>query len=94
MVSDIADGFVVANPLYLKSYDAQSLKPLRDSLERFLIDIKKMPFPYNKPDAIRERNLRLQRIYTAMSIINNYARDNKLVLEEQKKQARKMIRYF
>lgn len=84
----------MVNPLYLKPFDESSLKTLHDTFDRFLVEIKKQPFPYNKPEAIRERNMRLQRVFTAMSIIKNYARDKKLVIEEQKKQARKPIRYF
>jgi hypothetical protein len=41
-------------------------------------EIRADKFPYNEPEAIRWRNSRLQRLYSAAMIIRNFARDRRI----------------
>jgi hypothetical protein len=72
---DISEGFITVNALFLKPYDQPALKALYDAISRVQATIRTQPFPYNKPELIRRRNVRLQRLYTAQMVIRNFARE-------------------
>jgi hypothetical protein len=80
IANDITDGFVVVNPIYLKPFDAESLKKFYEVLQRKQTELRTEPFPYGEVDLIRKRNIRLQRIYAAIMLIKNYAREHRIVL--------------
>ncbi|MCC6345606.1 MAG: hypothetical protein IT388_00305 [Nitrospirales bacterium] len=80
IVSDISEGFVTLNPLYLKPFDESALKSLYTALERRQVEVRAEPFPYHDTSLIRQRNLSLQRIFTALSVIKGFSREKKLRL--------------
>ncbi|MGO9377214.1 MAG: hypothetical protein ACLPN1_18540 [Dissulfurispiraceae bacterium] len=80
IASDIAEGFVVVNPIYLKPFEAGQLKSFYDALQRKQNEIHAEPFPYGQVELIRKRNLRLQRVYNAISLIKNYTRERRIIL--------------
>ncbi|MBF0329565.1 MAG: hypothetical protein HQL10_10450 [Nitrospirae bacterium] len=94
IVADISEGFVVLNPLYLKGFDEDALKRLNEFIERRQTDIRKEPLPANDVAAIRKRNIKLQRLYTATTILKNYAREKRFTLAEKKQPLKKKIAYF
>ena len=77
---DIADGYVTVNPLFLKPLDADTLKRLYHEIRKSQAEIRGEKFPHNDVMAIRERNMRLQRLHTATTIIKNFARDKRIQL--------------
>lgn len=77
IVSDISDGFIAVNPIYLKPFDENALKLLCNAIERKQIEIRSEPFPYDDIDLIRKRNMRLQRLYSALIVIRNFAREKR-----------------
>jgi len=94
IVMDISEGFVTLNPIFLKPFNENSLKQLHEVIERKQIELRSEPFPYNNADAIRARNLRLQRLYTALIILKNYAREKKMNIEAKEVKIKKKIAYF
>lgn len=93
--SDIAEGFLSVNPIFLKPFDEKSLKSLYQAVERMQVEIRTETFPYNDVELIRKRNLKLQRLYSAQIVLKNYAREKRFKLEEEKKiKPRKKISYF
>ncbi|MBI5196551.1 MAG: hypothetical protein HZA10_09530 [Nitrospirae bacterium] len=72
---DIADGYVIVNPLFLKPLGSESLKELCLNIIRVQTEIKGEKFPYNDVAAIRVRNMKLQRLHSALMIIRNFARE-------------------
>jgi hypothetical protein len=72
---DIADGFVIVNPLFLKPLDAEALKGLYQQIMKTQIETRGRKFPFNDIRAIRVRNMRLQRLHTSLMIIKNFAKD-------------------
>jgi hypothetical protein len=80
VAADIVGGYVVVNPLYLKPFDNESLKKFYEILLRKQTELRTEPFPYGNVELIRQRNIRLQRVNTAIMIIKNYARDRRLFL--------------
>lgn len=77
IVADVAEGFVAVNPLFLKSFNESNLKILYTSLERRQREVRNEAFPYHDPPMIRMRNIKLQRLFTAMTIVKNYAREKR-----------------
>ncbi|NWF76925.1 MAG: hypothetical protein HXY53_10255 [Nitrospirae bacterium] len=77
---DIAEGYVVVNPLFLKPLDAESLKGLYHELLKAQIEIRGQKFPQGDTQAIRWRNTRLQRMNSAVMIIKNFARERRIII--------------
>lgn len=75
---DIAEGYITVNPLFLKLLDAESLKGLCQEIMKVQTETKSEKFPYNDVAAIRMRNLRLQRLHSALMIVRNFARERGL----------------
>jgi hypothetical protein len=80
IANDITEGYVTVNPIYLKPFTAEDLKKFYEVLQRKQTELRVEPFPYGDVELIRKRNIRLQRIYTAIMLIKNYARERRLIL--------------
>ena len=72
---DIADGYVTVNPIFLKPLDAETLKELYHQITKLQAEIRGEKFPFKDIEAIRYRNIRLQRLHSALMIIKNFARE-------------------
>ena len=77
---DIAEGYVVVNPLFLKALDDESLKGIYHEIMKTQIEIRGEKFPHGDTQAIRWRNTRLQRLHSALMIIKNFARERRIIL--------------
>jgi hypothetical protein len=77
---DIAEGYVIVNPLFLKSIEGESLKGLYQEIAKAQIEIRGRKFPHGDTQAIRFRNTRLQRLNSALMILKNFARERKILL--------------
>ncbi|NJD56477.1 MAG: hypothetical protein FIA94_08755 [Nitrospirae bacterium] len=77
---DVAEGYVAVNPLFLKSFDPDSLKDFYHQLDKTQKELRAERFPTNDAQAIRMRNLKLQRLYSAQMIIRNFARERRVPL--------------
>ena len=80
IAADIAEGYVVVNPIFLKPFDNESLKKFYETMLRKQNEIRIQPFPYGDVELIRKRNMRLQRVYAAIILIRNYAREKRIIL--------------
>ncbi|HMK44300.1 MAG TPA: hypothetical protein VK445_09200 [Dissulfurispiraceae bacterium] len=77
---DIAEGMVVVNPIFLKTFKNEDIVSMYKAAERRLTEIRAEPFPYGQADPIRRRNLRIQRLHSSMVILRNLAREKKILL--------------
>ncbi len=77
IASDIAEGYVSINQLYLKPLNEHSLKSLYSIVMKAQAGIRAESFPYRDIDLIRKRSLKLQRLYSALTVIKNTARERK-----------------
>lgn len=80
LANDITEGYITINPIFLKPFEKDDIKALCKAIERKQVEIRAEPFPYNDTNLIRKRNLKLQRLYNALMIINNYAREKNILL--------------
>jgi hypothetical protein len=75
---DIAEGYTVVNPIFLKPIDRETFKELYTMLMKKQAEIRSEKFPSGDMAAIRNRNLRLQRLHSAAMIMKNFARLRKI----------------
>jgi hypothetical protein len=80
ITQDISEGYTIVNPLFLKPFDPETLKELYQRVMKTQAEIRGERFPHNDTEAIRWRNLRLQRLHTAAMIIKTFARDKRIPL--------------
>ena len=75
---DIADGYVAVNPIFLKPLDVETLKGLIQEIMKLQTATRGEKFPYNDLKFIRYRNMRLQRLHSALMVIKNFAKERGL----------------
>lgn len=80
IATDIAEGYVTVNPIFLKPLDPETLKELFHEIMRVTADIRAEKFPTADTAGIRMRNLRLQRLHSASLIIKNFARERRIII--------------
>jgi len=80
LLLDVAEGYVAVNPLFLKSFDPETLREFYKEMTKVQIVIRAEKFPTSDINAIRYRNVRLQRLYSAAMIVRNYARERRISL--------------
>jgi hypothetical protein len=78
IAQDVSEGYTTVNPIFLKPFDADTLKELYQALMKTQAEIRGDKFPYSDVQAIRWRNLRLQRLHIAAVIVKAYARDKRI----------------
>lgn len=79
-VLDISEGFTIVNPIFLKGLDAETVKELDHEIIMGQAAIRREKFPTLDTDAIRRRNLRLQRLHQASMVLRNFARLRRIPL--------------
>ncbi|HMK49784.1 MAG TPA: hypothetical protein VK435_07010 [Thermodesulfovibrionales bacterium] len=80
IANDVSEGYVVVNPLFLKSLDRESLKGLHHEMIKVQTTIRSEKFPAGDTQAIRWRNTKLQRLNSAVMILANFARERRISL--------------
>ncbi|MDA8238900.1 MAG: hypothetical protein M0Z67_00875 [Nitrospiraceae bacterium] len=79
-IRDVAEGYVIVNPLFLKSFDRETLRDFYSEISKVQVEIRAERFPTHDILAIRSRNLRLQRLFAATMVIRNYAKERRVPL--------------
>lgn len=77
---DIAEGFVMVNPLFLKLLDNETTTSFYKELIKVQTEIRSEKFPNTDTNLIRRRNMKLQRLHSSAMIVRNYARKSKIIL--------------
>jgi len=77
---DISEGYIVVNPIFLKSLNDESLKGIFQEIMRVQAEIRAEKFPHSDTQLIRSRNMRLQRLHQSLIVIKNFARERKIML--------------
>jgi hypothetical protein len=78
LIRDVAEGYVAVNPLFLKPFDSETLRNFYQEISKVQIEIRSERFPTGDISAIRARNVKLQRLYSASMIIRNYMRERRI----------------
>ncbi len=77
VILDIADGYATVNPIFLKPLEIETIKELHREIQRVQTEIRGERFPFNDIQAIRRRNMRLQRLNSAGMVIRNFLKERK-----------------
>ncbi|MGH7370571.1 MAG: hypothetical protein ACREJK_01805 [Candidatus Methylomirabilales bacterium] len=75
---EIGDGFHSLTTASLKRYTPADLKTINTSLQQVLRDARGETPPSGDAEAIRKKNLRLQRLNTAILTLTNYCRQQRI----------------
>ncbi len=80
VASDVAEGYVSVNPLFLKKFDKDMIKELYETLNKSLTGLRNEKIDLTDQASIRTRNMKLQRLHNALIIVRNSAREKRIPL--------------
>ncbi len=80
IMNDVAEGMISVNPLFLKKFDSTALKEFYEGINKTMTLIRNEKVAFNDTVALRNRNLKLQRMHNALIIIKNTAREKRVPL--------------
>ena len=80
IAQDISEGYLAVNPIFLKPFNDETLKELYTEVSKFQVEIRAGKFPNGDIMAIRMRNLKLQRLFSAQMVIRTFARVKRIIL--------------
>ena len=80
LTMDVAEGYIAVNPIFLKPFSPEGLKELYYEIDKTQKFLRSEKFPANDIEAIRMRNLKLQRLYLATVVIRTFARERRIAL--------------
>jgi hypothetical protein len=80
ITKDIADGFAALNPILLKRFEVGTYKVLYHQLRKTQTETRSESFPSHDVVGIRKRNTRLQRLHTALMILEHAAKEKRIPL--------------
>jgi len=72
MARDVSEGYVLLNPTMMKRMTDEELRQLRFEIERLLTGIRGEQYPADDTNAVQNRNRRIGRLTSGVSMINNY----------------------
>jgi hypothetical protein len=80
VANDVGEGYMSINPLVLKKFDKDMIKDLFENLTKAMNAARNLAVPLNDMIAMRQKNMKLQRLHNAIIIIRNTAREKRIPL--------------
>ena len=80
VATDVVDGYSTVNPLFLKKFDKDQVKDLFEHLNKAMTGVRNLPVQYHDQVAMRDKNMKLQRLHNAIIIVRNHAREKRIPL--------------
>jgi len=80
VATDVGDGYMTINPLVLKKFDKDMIKELYEHLNKAMAAARNLAVPLNDLIAMRQKNMKLQRLHNAIIILRNTARERRVPL--------------
>jgi len=80
VANDVGDGYMVINPLVLKKFDKDMIKDLYEHLNKAMNAARNIAVPFNDVLALRQKNMKLQRLHNSIIILRNTAREKRIPL--------------
>lgn len=80
VATDVGDGYMVINPLVVKKFDKDMIKDLYEHLNKAMNAARNLPAPFNDILAMRQKNMKLQRLHNAIIVLRNTARERRIPL--------------
>ena len=80
VANDVAEGYMTINPLVLKKFDKDMIKELFEHLNKAMAAARNIAVPLTDLVAMRNKNMRLQRLHNSIIILRNTAREKRIPL--------------
>jgi hypothetical protein len=80
VASDVAEGYVTVNPLFVKRFDKDMIKNLFEHLNKAMTNTRNEKVSLSDLPVLRTRNMKLQRLHNAIIILRNIAREKRIPL--------------
>jgi hypothetical protein len=80
VANDVAEGYMTINPLVLKKFDKDMIKDLFEHLNKAMAAARNLAVPLNDALALRNKNMKLQRLHNSIIILRNTAREKRIPL--------------
>lgn len=80
MAMDIAEGYLNFTMATLKKYTPQDLKTINTNLNIVLRELRRMQVPLEDIMAIKMKNMKIQRVNQALTVLRNYCRRKRIVI--------------
>jgi len=77
---DVIDGYTTVNPLFLKKFEKDQIKDLYENLNKAMNAARNIPVQFHDQVAMRQKNMKLQRLHNALIIVRNHAREKRIPL--------------
>ena len=80
VANDVGEGYMTINPLVLKKFDKDMVKELYEHLNKSMNTARNLAVPLNDMIALRQKNMKLQRLHNALIVLRNTAREKRIPL--------------
>jgi len=80
IAKDVAEGLISINAYTLKRFDPGHYKTFYFHLQKVLKELRGQSFPSNDTLAIRKRNMQLQRLHQARTVVEYAAKEQRIAL--------------
>src|SRR5512145_1050264 len=80
VANDVAEGYMTINPLVLKKFDKDMIKELFEHLNKAMSAARNIAVPLTDQIAMRNKNMKLQRLHNSLIILRNTAREKRIPL--------------
>ncbi len=80
VANDVVEGLMTINPLFLKKFDKELLKDLYEHLNKAMTGVRNLPVQFHDQVAMRQKNMKLQRLHNSIIILKNFARERRYPL--------------
>ncbi|MDH4163703.1 MAG: hypothetical protein OEW15_13585 [Nitrospirota bacterium] len=80
VATDVVDGYTSINPIFLKKFDKDMLKDLFEHLNKAMTATRNLPVTFHDQVAMRDKNMKLQRLHNSIIILRNVAREKRIPL--------------
>jgi hypothetical protein len=80
VASDVAEGYVTVNPLFVKRFDKDMIKNLFEHLNKAMTNTRNEKVSLSDHAALRTRNMKLQRLHNSIIVLRNIAREKRIPL--------------
>jgi len=77
MANQLRDGYILLNRIVLKKYSLRDLQVLKSELEKLLREVRSQQPPLEDIKAIKLRNRRMQKLISALSMIESYCAERR-----------------
>jgi hypothetical protein len=70
--SDLADGYLLLNPVTLKKYERHEIDALLVEIEKLSRDLRGQVIPQDQPEAVQQKNRKLLRLSQGVVVLQNW----------------------